>query len=143
MYNPPIRVTQAANFAGADITMQDVFTYSYKCDITSSTAAVCTESAAGSEANFPGVETATLTGTDMAYLPVTITAGLEKLSGTNNGGGGADTTTTSAGSPGATAGTKTSQTTAPDQTETPSSSTRIRNTSGTLAFLAGLVGFLV
>ena len=39
----------------------------------------CTESAGGSEANFPGSSTTTYEGTDVATLPVTVTSGVDKL----------------------------------------------------------------
>jgi len=56
---------------------------SYECTIYtgSASSAVCVESFGGSAANFPGVSTETVTGTDVAFYPATITAGLEKLSG--------------------------------------------------------------
>lgn len=88
-------VTQAPNFAGANIDMAGQFTMNWSCDITSSTvAAVCTVSAGGPAANSPGVETTTLSSTDVQYFPVTVTAGLDKLT--------ANLTPTSSGSMGAT-----------------------------------------
>ncbi|KAL4863070.1 hypothetical protein BDV12DRAFT_177987 [Aspergillus spectabilis] len=47
------------------------FEFTAQCSVEG-TKAVCTESAAGSEANFPGVSTTTTT---VDYLPVTVTAG--------------------------------------------------------------------
>lgn len=41
----------------------------------------------GSAANFPGVETATLNGTDITFYPATVTAGMEKLTATASGSG--------------------------------------------------------
>ncbi|KAF2765578.1 hypothetical protein EJ03DRAFT_354720 [Teratosphaeria nubilosa] len=57
-------------------------------------AAVCAESAAGSEANFPGSSTATYAGTDIAQIPVAMTAGAEKLGA--SAGASASTTAASA-----------------------------------------------
>jgi hypothetical protein len=48
---------------------------------------VCTESYGGASANFPGVVTTTLSGTELQFWPVTITAGLDKLSATATGSG--------------------------------------------------------
>ncbi|KAL2823636.1 hypothetical protein BJY01DRAFT_230625 [Aspergillus pseudoustus] len=62
--------------AGKDVTSWifddgPAFQYTAECSIKNSKA-VCTESAGGSEANFPGVSTTTTT---VDYMPVTITAG--------------------------------------------------------------------
>ncbi|KAJ5820550.1 hypothetical protein N7474_006141 [Penicillium riverlandense] len=45
------------------------------CSMGGTTAAVCTESFGGSEANFPGKSTTSLGKDDITLLPVTITAG--------------------------------------------------------------------
>ncbi|KAL4783307.1 hypothetical protein BJX76DRAFT_330308 [Aspergillus varians] len=63
------------------------FQYTAKCSVGKSSA-VCTESAGGPDANFPGVDTTTV---DVDLLPVTVTAG--KVTE-----GGSTATTTSAGS---------------------------------------------
>lgn len=55
-----------------------------------SSSAVCHESFGGREANFPGTSDETYSETNFAIIPVTITAGLEKLTA-------AATTTGSAG----------------------------------------------
>ncbi|KAF2168351.1 hypothetical protein M409DRAFT_21785 [Zasmidium cellare ATCC 36951] len=70
------------------------FTGTQQCATQGTTAAVCTESNAGSEANFPGVSTTTYEGTDVVVLPVTVTAGVERL----GGGGSASASTGSSGS---------------------------------------------
>ncbi|KAH8799853.1 hypothetical protein F5884DRAFT_838570 [Xylogone sp. PMI_703] len=44
------------------------------CSLAGTTSAVCIQSFGGSEANFPGQTTVTYTGTDVEYMPVTITA---------------------------------------------------------------------
>lgn len=58
------------------------FTMDASCAIEGTTKAVCVESADGSDANFPGLSTETLTGTDVEWGPLVITAGAEKLSAT-------------------------------------------------------------
>ncbi|KAI9927060.1 hypothetical protein ASPWEDRAFT_46539 [Aspergillus wentii DTO 134E9] len=45
------------------------------CSVGGTTTAVCTESASGSAANFPGVSTASYDKSDISLLPVTVTAG--------------------------------------------------------------------
>lgn len=51
------------------------FTGYMDCSLAGTTSAVCIESYGGNEANFPGSSIATYTGTDVVYMPVTITAG--------------------------------------------------------------------
>lgn len=60
------------------------FTGTQDCK-TSATPAICMESASGSEANFPGSSTTSYEGTDVTSFPVTVTGGLEKLSGAGAG----------------------------------------------------------
>jgi hypothetical protein len=55
-----------------------VFTMTQDCVLASSSA-VCKESASGSEANDPGSSTATYEGSDEGNVPVTVTAGGDKL----------------------------------------------------------------
>ncbi|KAK3675620.1 hypothetical protein LTR78_004704 [Recurvomyces mirabilis] len=55
----------------------DQFTGTQMCD----TAGVCTESAAGASANFPGVSTTSYAANETANIPVTITAGAALLAG--------------------------------------------------------------
>ncbi|KAE9962789.1 hypothetical protein EG328_012051 [Venturia inaequalis] len=86
-YRPGVTVgVKSGSIYGASITDVD-FTMSYECTVYTSgtSSAVCVESMGGSEANFPGVETATLNGTDINFFPATVTAGLEKLSATASG----------------------------------------------------------
>ena len=54
---------------------------SWECTVftTGVTSAVCATSAGGAQANFPGQETATISGTDVAFFPVTVTAGADQL----------------------------------------------------------------
>ncbi|RFU33986.1 hypothetical protein B7463_g2351, partial [Scytalidium lignicola] len=51
------------------------FTGYVDCSLAGTTSAVCIESYGGNEANSPGRSTMTYTGTDLEYMPVTITAG--------------------------------------------------------------------
>lgn len=88
-YRPGFTIgVTSGSIYGASITDAD-FTMSYECTVytTGASSAVCTESMGGAAANFPGVETATLNGTDVAFFPATVTAGLEKLSATASGSG--------------------------------------------------------
>ncbi|KAH9836899.1 hypothetical protein Tdes44962_MAKER08424 [Teratosphaeria destructans] len=57
-------------------------------------AAVCAESAGGSEANFPGSSTTVYAGTEIAQIAVAVTAGAEKLGA--SAGASASTTAASA-----------------------------------------------
>lgn len=56
----------------------DEFSMTQDCSIGVATA-TCKESASGSEANFPGSSTETYEGEEVTHLPVTITAGANKL----------------------------------------------------------------
>ncbi|KAF2400051.1 hypothetical protein EJ06DRAFT_530807 [Trichodelitschia bisporula] len=82
-FNPPLTLTQGPTTA---VLVQDRpdytgFTMSIGCSLdTKASTAVCVSSMGGAEANFPGVETGTVTGTDYGFSPVTVTAGAEKLS---------------------------------------------------------------
>jgi len=59
------------------------FTMTQDCVLASSSA-VCMESASGSEANDPGSSTATYEGSDEGNVPVTVTAGGDKLGASAN-----------------------------------------------------------
>ncbi|KIW02785.1 uncharacterized protein PV09_05847 [Verruconis gallopava] len=81
-YNPPETVIHAGSVYGASVTAgEEQFTMSYECTVytTSGSSAVCTTSAGGASANFPGVSTTTVTGTDVSFLPVTVTSGASLL----------------------------------------------------------------
>lgn len=81
-YNPPMTIKHAGSVYGGSITAaEEQFTMSWECTVFTSgeTSAVCATSAGGAQANFPGQETATLTGTDVAFIPVTVTAGADQL----------------------------------------------------------------
>nr|XP_001399150.2 GPI anchored protein [Aspergillus niger CBS 513.88] len=55
------------------------FYYTCVCSVDGTTHAVCTETASGSGANFPGTSSSTLDG-DLDLMPVTITAGSSQAS---------------------------------------------------------------
>ncbi|KUJ24253.1 uncharacterized protein LY89DRAFT_679436 [Mollisia scopiformis] len=76
------------------------------CSLAASSA-VCAISAGGTEANDPGLETSTLTGTDYSYMPVVITAGA-LASNTGSSVPASTTSAPSSSSTGETSGTKTS-----------------------------------
>ncbi|KAL2075187.1 hypothetical protein VTL71DRAFT_129 [Oculimacula yallundae] len=82
-FRDPFTVTE--NVSTAKFTMAPengddgvlAFTARIDCSLSpSSSSAVCVESFGGSDANFPGQSTETYTGTDFAYMPVFITAGI-------------------------------------------------------------------
>jgi hypothetical protein len=81
-YNPPLTVKHAGSVYGASISAADEqFTYSWECTAYTSgeTSAVCTTSAGGAQANFPGEATTTLTGSDVGFFPVIVTSGADQL----------------------------------------------------------------
>lgn len=81
-YNPPLTVKHAGSVYGASISAADEqFTYSWECTAYTSgeTSAVCTTSAGGAQANFPGAGTTTLMGSDVGFYPVTVTSGADQL----------------------------------------------------------------
>jgi hypothetical protein len=79
-YEPPITVMEAGSTFGASLTdSEEQFTFSQLCTLVSAGGAVCAESAAGEQANFPGSSTTTYNATELTQFAVTITAGLEKL----------------------------------------------------------------
>lgn len=153
-FNPPMRVSQAANFAGGDVTVAGGLSMTWHCDITSSTvAATCTQSQGGAGVVSSGVFSATMSGTDIEYFPVTVTAGLDKL--TTNGGvtdttanpmqtsagsAGPSQTNTSSGSQNTAA---TSSNGAPKPTTTGNAAGRVRSGSSLLAIVAGLLEMLL
>ncbi|KAH7062150.1 hypothetical protein B0J12DRAFT_644381 [Macrophomina phaseolina] len=85
-------ITQGASVFEVHYTENDVatdytadFTMDASCAIQGTTAAVCVETDGGAQANFPGVTTETITGTDMSFGTLLITAGFDKLSATAGG----------------------------------------------------------
>ncbi|KAI9686853.1 MAG: hypothetical protein M1822_002606 [Bathelium mastoideum] len=83
------------------------FTMSDSCSVGHGTKAVCLESNGGKEANFPGSSTTTYEGASVQdmFLPVTITAGLEKLSSATNSPSGSVATASSGSNTGTVAAT--------------------------------------
>ncbi|KAF2462095.1 hypothetical protein BDY21DRAFT_368226 [Lineolata rhizophorae] len=64
-------------------------TFSASCSVTGTTEAVCAVSEGGVDANLPGETTVTLSGSDVAFLPVTVTAGGAQLQGVFQASSGA------------------------------------------------------
>lgn len=109
------------------------FSFSWSCDVdTSATTAVCVTSAGGESANAPGVATTTLSGTDVQFFPVTITAGQQQLGAT--GGASSGGSKSSGGSSSGSAST--SKPTASGSSATSSGSTA-KATSGSSSVVSG------
>lgn len=92
----------------------NAFTGTADCSRGENTA-LCTESAGGSEANFPGSSTTTYEGEDIYTLPVVVTSGAEKLGSaqaTATGGASASGSASRSGSSSATSGDAASSITA-------------------------------
>jgi hypothetical protein len=99
-YNPPETVKHAGSVYGASLTAaEEQFTMSYECTVytTSGTSAVCTTSAGGAQANFPGSGIVTLSDTDVAFFPVTVTSGADKLASQTKATGSSGTGSATAG----------------------------------------------
>ncbi|GME26083.1 gpi anchored [Neofusicoccum parvum] len=102
------------------------FSMSESCDLSGTTMAVCVESAGGSEANFPGVSTETLTGTDVSWGTLYITAGFDNLAaatGASASGSQASATGSSASATGSAAQSGSRTSSGATQTGTAASST--------------------
>ncbi|KAJ4983455.1 hypothetical protein SVAN01_11063 [Stagonosporopsis vannaccii] len=90
-----------------DMGVGDANAFTGTADCARGATVTCTEFAAGSEANFPGSSTVTYEGTDIVTIPVTVTAGAEKL-----GNAQATATQSAVSTTSATSGTAASTTTA-------------------------------
>lgn len=108
---------------------------SARCVIEQQTA-VCTTSVLGSEANDPGVETQTLTDITTAdfFMPVTVTAGLDKLAAATATGAVA-TAPTSTG-----AGTGASASASSDATSVSTGGAPYATRNAVMAGVAAIVG---
>jgi len=78
------------------------------CSLAGTTSAVCIESFGGTEANFPGISTETLTGTDLPYMLVVITAQAVASDGSSSSVVPSNTQTGSKATSNSVAGAKTS-----------------------------------
>jgi len=67
-------VTYPAEYETTNGSVPLAFTAFQSCSLDGTISAVCVESNGGFEANFPGMSTVTYTGTDMGFMPVTVTA---------------------------------------------------------------------
>lgn len=131
-----------------------------ECHIASD-AADCTQTVAGPEANDPGVMASAFSGISDSYLPVTITAGLEKITaaGSATATGSSDTSGTAEPTGSATSGpsktgTSASRTSTGTSASTATSTSASNSTSSNgavagagqnlvLAGLSGVVGLVM
>ncbi|KAB8258528.1 hypothetical protein BDV32DRAFT_68996 [Aspergillus pseudonomiae] len=72
---PGLTVTDASPTIIYELNEKPEFYMTVECSVAGTTSAVCTETAGGPEANFPGTTISTLQQSEMAFVPVTITAG--------------------------------------------------------------------
>lgn len=125
-----------------------------ECHITSDSAD-CTQTVAGPEANSPGVEIGAFSGISDTYLPVTITAGLDKIqaagtaSATGSSGSSGTAEPTGSAAPGSSGtGAFASATGTSSSSATSTSAANSTETNGAMAgagqnlALAGLSGIL-
>jgi hypothetical protein len=98
----PWTMIYGSDFYDAHTTDAGAFTESDHCTLHGTTGAVCTISLGGSEANGQGATTTTLGPSDMTFLPVTITAGVEKLTAAATGAASPTATGSKTGSSGGT-----------------------------------------
>ncbi|KAL6231210.1 hypothetical protein BDW75DRAFT_50160 [Aspergillus navahoensis] len=115
----------------------DDFQYTAECSVGKS-AATCTLSAGGADANFPGVETTTA---EVSYMPVTITAGSVASAGASSTaststGSSTSAETTAAGSASASQASETASRTAEETGADPSE-------TGAAVRVTGVVGLVV
>lgn len=96
-----------------DMGVGDANDFTMTADCGHGATVTCTESASGSEANFPGSSTTTYEGEDIVTLPVTVTSGAEKLGSTQaSATGSASGSASQSGNGSATTGSAASATTA-------------------------------
>ncbi|KAE8370768.1 hypothetical protein BDV27DRAFT_119027 [Aspergillus caelatus] len=72
---PGLTLTAASPTTIIELNEKPDFFYTVNCSVAGTTSAVCTEIAGGPEANFPGTTISTIQQSEMAFVPVTITAG--------------------------------------------------------------------
>ncbi|KAL2287020.1 hypothetical protein FJTKL_06045 [Diaporthe vaccinii] len=77
-FGPGVTFVDGGSSVGLHVTDGDAFTMDAECRITSDSAD-CTQTVAGPEANSPGIMISAFSGISDTFLPVTITAGLEKI----------------------------------------------------------------
>ncbi|KAK7714532.1 hypothetical protein SLS63_011722 [Diaporthe eres] len=77
-FGPGVTFVDGGSSVGLHVTEADAFTMDAECHITSDSAD-CTQTVAGPEANSPGIMIGAFSGISDTFLPVTITAGLEKI----------------------------------------------------------------
>lgn len=92
-----------STFSAAQGDPSGNFTATADCKIASSTA-VCVISASGTDANFPGLDTETFSGTDIVQATIVITAGADKLTAGGSAASASASASASAKSSAASAG---------------------------------------
>lgn len=92
VYNETL--TAGDGYYAVKVTALD-FAATWSCAMDGTTSASCSESFTGPSANFPGAATTTLGPDEITFLPVSITAGIEKLSAGATASSGASTTAAS------------------------------------------------
>jgi hypothetical protein len=73
-YPSPITVVEGPKTVSYSVSL-DGFALDFHCDMSGTTEAACSMSMGGESANSPGSSFETLTGTDISFLPVVVTAG--------------------------------------------------------------------
>jgi len=108
----------------------------FDCSLAGTTSAVCAESFGGTEANFPGMSTETISGTDLVYQQVIVTARAAANSGASSSSVGPSTTntgSTTANTSGASAKTSGSGASSSGATQTSSSQAAASSKAGVAA----------
>ena len=109
------------------------------CSLSGTSTAVCIESFGGTEANSPGVSTETYTGTDIAYVPVTITAGkIRAAPASTTGSGAVPAQTSGAGVAESTTETGSTEDAGPSSTAAPT-----ETSTGAAAIITGAAGWVL
>ncbi|KAL1865366.1 hypothetical protein Daus18300_007256 [Diaporthe australafricana] len=160
-FGPGITFVDGPSTLGLHITEDGAFTMDVDCKVASQTA-TCVETDAGAEANDPGTMTQVLSDLSNSMLPVTITAGLDKLQAGGSATATGSSATTGTAEPTASASSgptetgasasSTAKSSSATGTSTSSASSSASTTSGAvagagqnfvLAGLAGVVGLLM
>ncbi|KAJ4424028.1 hypothetical protein N0V82_001275 [Gnomoniopsis sp. IMI 355080] len=148
-FGPGVTFTEGPSTLGIHFTESGAITMDVECAIASQTAD-CTQTIAGSEANEPGTTSAIVSDISESLATVTITAGLELLSGASSAtttgsssASGMTTEATTGASVTGTAATKTGSSSTASGTATDSATaTNAAQQMGQNVVAAGLVGLV-
>ncbi|OGM40518.1 GPI anchored protein [Aspergillus bombycis] len=135
---PGLTVTDASPTIIYELNEKPEFYMTVKCSVAGTTSAVCTETAGGPEANFPGTTISTIQQSEMAFVPVTITAG----SVTSVAATASATTTAESGSQGTTSAAQTSSKSSASSSGSSSSSSSSAVSTGGMPQITGDAGML-